>query len=424
MNSLSREAASTRARAEALDDADPLAPLRSRFVIEDDVIYMDGNSLGRMPRAVGERIAASVDQWGRRLVSGWSDWIDLPVQVGEELASVVLGAGRGEVLVADSVTVNLYKLASAALDLRPGRGAVLIDADDFSTDRYVIEGLAAQRGLELCVMRGAPLEGHRPDDVAAMWDSCSPALVVLSHVNYRTGSLLDMPAITRVVRERGALMLWDLSHSVGVVPIDLDGCGVDMAVGCTYKYLNAGPGAPAFLYVRKALQESMRSPIWGWFGQRNQFEMGSSYEPESGIARFLAGTPPIVGIAALDAALGVIAEADIDAVRTKSQLLTEFFVDVYDALLVPLEFELGTTRDPERRGSHVSLRHPDAWQICRALIERASVVPDFRGPDSIRFGLSPLYTSFVEVWEAMDRLRHLVETREYREVAATSSRVT
>ncbi len=413
-----------RAHAEALDAADPLASFRQRFVVDDEVVYVDGNSLGRLPRAVGDRLSATVDQWGSRLVSGWADWIDLPTQVGDRLAAVVLGAGPGQVLVTDSVTVNLYKLASAALDARSDRRSVVIDADDFPTDRYVIEGLAAHRGLELCVMHDAPLDGHHPDDVASMCDSCSPALVVLSHVNYRTGTLLDMAAVTRVVQERGALMLWDVSHSVGAVPIDLDAAGADLAVGCTYKYVNAGPGAPAFLYVRSALQESLRSPIWGWFGQRDQFEMGPSYEPEAGITRFLAGSPPIIGIAAVDAALEVIAEADMTVVREKSQALTRLVVDLHDARLAPLGFELGTPRDPERRGSHVSMRHPDAWQLCRALIERAHVVPDFRGPDSIRFGVSPLYTRFVDAWDAVDRLGHLVETDEYREVVATPTRIT
>lgn len=414
----------SRAHAEALDAADPLAALHERFVVADDTVYVDGNSLGRLPRAAADRIDSTVEEWGTRLVAGWADWLDLPRTVGDRLGAVTLGATPGQVLVADSVTVNLYKLASAALDARPERRSIVIDADDFPTDRYVVQGLVAQRGLEFGVMGDAPLEGHHPQDVASMCDVFSPALVVLSHVNYRTGALLDMAAITRVVQERGALMLWDLSHSVGAVPIDLDGSGADLAVGCTYKYLNAGPGAPAFLYVRRELQESLRSPIWGWFGQRDQFEMGEWYEPTDGIARFLAGTPPIVGIAALDAAVQPVAEAGIEAIRAKSQALTRLVVELHDAWLAPLRFELGTPREPALRGSHVSLRHVDAWQLCRALIERADVVPDFRGPDSIRFGLSPLYTRFVDAWDAVDRLRRLVESGEYREVEAAPARIT
>ncbi len=411
-----------RAHAETLDVADPLAPFRSRFVVDDELVYVDGNSLGRLPIAVRDRVSATVEEWGSRLVAGWSDWIDLPAQAGDRLAADVLGAGPGQVLVTDTVTVNLYKLASAALDARPDRRSIVIDADDFPTDRYIVEGLVAQRGLELCVMHDAPLDGHHPDDIASMCDARSPALVVLSHVNYRTGALLDMPAVTRAVQERGALMLWDLSHSVGVMPIDL--AGADLAVGCTYKYINAGPGAPAFLYVSQALQESLRSPIWGWFGQRDQFAMGPRYEPEVGITRFHAGSPPIIGIAAVDAAVELIGEAGILAVREKSRALTQFAVDLHDAWLAPLGFELGTPRDPERRGSHVSVRHRDAWQLCRALIERAGVIPDFRGPDSIRLGLSPLYTRFVDTWDAVDGLRRLVETGEYREVVATPTRIT
>ena len=412
-----------RAHAEALDAADPLGPLRDRFIIDDSVVYVDGNSLGRLPRAVAERLSAAVEDWGTRLVTGWSDWIDLPTQVGDRLADVLLGAGPGEVLVTDSVTVNLYKLASAALDVRPDGRSIVIDADDFPTDRYVIEGLATQRGLELGVICDAPLEGHHPDDVASMCDACSPALVVLSHVNYRTGALLDMDAVTRVVQERGALMLWDLSHSVGALPIELGASGADMAVGCTYKYVNAGPGAPAFLYVREALQGALRSPIWGWFGQRDQFEMGPFYEPQHGITRFLDGTPPVIGIAGVDAALDVLSDAGVAPVREKSATLTQLVVDLHDAWLAPLGFELGTPRDAARRGSHVSVRHPDAWQLCRALIELADIVPDFRGPDSIRFGLSPLYTRFADAWDAVERLRRLVETGEYRQMAAAPTRI-
>ncbi|MGI9658551.1 MAG: kynureninase, partial [Gaiellaceae bacterium] len=377
-----------------------------------------------LPRAVGKRVSSTLDDWGDRLVSAWTDWIDLPAEAGDRLAAAALGAGSGQVLVTDSVTVNLYKLASAALDARRERSSIVIDADDFPTDRYVVEGLAAQRGLELCVMCDAPPDGHHLEDIASMCDACSPALVVLSHVNYRTGALLDMHAVTSVVQERGALMLWDLSHSVGAVPIQLDDSNADMAVGCTYKYLNSGPGAPAFLYVRAGLHEGMRSPIWGWFGQRDQFEMGPTYEPEAGVARFLAGTPSIIGIAAVDAAVDLIRDAGIAPIREKSVKLTELVVDLHDAWLAPLGFELGTPRDAERRGSHVSIQHPDAWQLCRALIERAGVVPDFRVPDSIRIGLSPLYTRFVDVWDAVDRLRRLVETDEYREVATEQRRVT
>jgi len=400
-----------REHVEALDAADPLAPFRDRFVHEDgDRLYVDGNSLGRLPREAAGALAARVEEWGARLVTAWADWIDLPLEVGDVLAPL-LGARPGEVLVADSTTVNLYKLAHAALDLRGG--AIVGRADDFPTDRYVLQGIAAQRGRELRLV----------EDVR---DGLAPpvALACLSHVDYRTGELEDLAGVTAAARDAGALTLWDLSHSAGAVPVGLDAAGADLAVGCTYKYLNAGPGAPAFLYVRRELQERLRSPIQGWFGQREQFAMGAAYDPAEGIGRFLAGTPPVLGLAAVEAGARLLAEAGIERLREKSVALTSLVVDLHDAWLAPLGFELGTPREPERRGAHVSLRHVDAWPICRALIERASVVPDFRRPDAIRYGLPPVYTRFVDAWDAVDRLRRLVEAGVHREVDAGPARVT
>jgi kynureninase len=401
-----------RAHAEALDAADPLAGFRDRFVFDDgDRIYVDGNSLGRLPRAVEERVAAVVEEWGSSLVGGWHEWIDLPVRLGDLVAREIVGARAGEVLVADSVTVNLYKLAAAALDRRPG---VLVTAvDEFPTDRYVLQGLGEVRLLEPDPTPEAVAEACAPRDVA---------LVCLSHVNYRSGALADLAGITEAAHYAGALVLWDVCHSAGVVPIDLS--GVDLAVGCTYKYLNAGPGAPAFLYVREELQAELRSPIQGWFGQREQFAMGPAYDPEPGIARFLAGTPPIVALAAVEPAVELVAEAGVPALREKSVALTAYAIDLHDAWLAPLGFELGTPREPGRRGSHVSLRHPEGWRICRALIERANVVPDFRAPDSVRFGLPPLYMRFADVWDALDRLRRLVEDEVYLELDPAPGRVT
>jgi kynureninase len=404
----------TRAGAEALDAADPLAAFRERFVLEsdgDDRIYLDGNSLGRLPQATATRIAALVEEWGERLVGAWPDWIELPVRVGDQLAQGVLGARPGEVLVCDSTTVNLYKLAHAALTARPQRRAIVADPDDFPTDRYVLEGVAASRGLELRWLSEPELE----DDVA---------LVVLSHVSYRSGALADVAAITAAAHEAGALVLWDLSHSAGAVPIELDAWDVDLAVGCTYKYLNAGPGSPAFLYVRSTLQPELRSPIQGWFGQRDQFRMGPRYEPAEGIERFHAGTPPVLGLAAVEVGTSLVAEAGPRRLREKSIALTGLLIELHDARLAPLGFDLGTPRDPERRGSHVSLRHPDAWRITRALIERAHVVPDFRGPDSVRLGVPPLYTRFVDVWDAVERLVRLVEAGGHEEYGEELTRIT
>jgi kynureninase len=404
-------AAVERAHAEALDAADPLASFRDRFVLDDgDRIYVDGNSLGRLPRETAELLAARVEEWGSRLVTAWPDWIDLPLEVGDVLAPL-LGARPGEVLVADSTTVNLYKLAHAALDVR--EGAIVAPAGDFPTDRYVLQGLAAQWGRELRLV----------DDVRS---ALTPpvALVCLSHVDYRTGALEDLPGVTAAAHEAGALALWDLSHSAGAVPVGLEAAGADLAVGCTYKYLNAGPGAPAFLYVRSDLHERLRSPIWGWFTQREQFVMGPEYDPVAGIGRFQAGTPSVLGLAAVEAGVRLLAEAGIERLREKSVALTSLAVDLHDAWLAPLGFALGTPRRPDRRGAHVSLRHAEGWRICRALIARANVIPDFRGPDSIRYGLPPAYTRFVDVWDAVDRLRRLVEEGVHLEVEPGTARVT
>jgi kynureninase len=403
------------------DAADPLAGFRERFVNADRArIYLDGNSLGRLPLATRDRLRDLVEEWGERLVSGWPDWIDAPARVGDALAAGVLGARPGEVIVGDSTTVNLFKLCSAVLDLSPG--AMVTDRDNFPTDRYVLEGLAAQRGRELRLLEPEPLAGPQPADLEPLVEGA--ALVLLSHVSYRAGALADMRALTELAREHGAYVVWDLSHSAGAVPVSLHDAGVELAVGCTYKYLNAGPGAPAFLYVAEPLQARLRSPIWGWFGQRDQFEMERDYDPVDGVGRFQAGTPPVLELAAVEEGVRLTAEAGVDRLRAKSIALCDLLVALHDAWLAPLGFSLGSPRDGERRGSHVSLRHDEAWPICRALIERAAVVPDFRGPDSIRLGVAPLYTGFADVWDALDRLRRLVEAGEQRMVDAARARVT
>jgi kynureninase len=413
-----------RRHAEDLDRADPLAAFRDRFVVTDpDRIYADGNSLGRLPRDTVERLEALVRKWGERLVGGWEDWIELPLRVGDRIGEVI-GAQAGETLACDSTTINLYKLAWAGLDLQPTRGVVLVDDHEFPTDRYVLEGIAASRGLELRRMTTDMVRGPTVDDVTEAAAADDVALVVLSHVSYRSGALADLPGITEAVHQAGALMLWDLSHSAGAVPVSLSDSGADLAVGCTYKYLNAGPGAPGFLFVRADLQERMRSPVWGWFGQRDQFGMGPRYEPASGIERFLAGTPPILGLTAVEAGVDLILEAGIERVREKATALTELLVALHDERLAPLGFRLNTPRDPTYRGAHVSVGHDEGWRLCRALIERADVIPDFRPPDTVRLGFAPLYSRFVDVWAAVDRLVRLVETGEYREVEAKPLRVT
>ena len=403
----------SREHAAARDAADPLAGYRDRFVISDpERAYLDGNSLGRLPKATRDRLRDLVEQWGDRLVSGWPDWIDAPARTGDLLAEHVLGARPGEVVVTDSTTVNLYKLVSAALD--GGRGRRLVtDRGNFPTDRYVLEGIAAARKAEVALIDGDPVASAREGDV-----------IVLSHVAYRSGELRDMAALTAAARAAGATLIWDLSHSAGAVPVELRAAGAELAVGCTYKYLNAGPGAPAYLYVAQELQDELRSPIWGWFGQRDQFAMERDYAPAAGVARFLAGTPPILDLAAVEEGVRLTAQAGVAAIREKSVALTELILALHDVWLAPLGFDVETPRDPARRGSHVALRHPEAWPICRALIERANVIPDFRGPDVIRLGVAPLYTTFAEVHDALDRLRALVERGEQRLVDAERARVT
>jgi kynureninase len=412
----------------ALDARDPLARFRERFVIADpELLYLDGNSLGRLPADTRARLSAAMDEWGSDLVTGWHDWIDLPTRVGDALAAGVLGARPGEVLVADSTTVNLYKLACAALDAYSlsAQRALVTDTDNFPTDRYVLEGIAQQRGLQLRLFDSAdPLLGPQVSDLEPLLADGAVALIVLSHVNYRSGAVADMQGLTDLARSYDAHIVWDLSHSAGAVPVNLRDCRVELAVGCTYKYLNSGPGGTGYLYVAEELQSGLRTPVWGWFGQAEQFAMERPYEPMEGIGRFLAGTPPILGLAAVESGVALTAEAGIDAIREKSIAQTELMIALHDEWLAPLGFELGSPRDAARRGSHVALRHDDAWRICRALIERAKVVPDFRGPDSIRLGIAPLYTSFADVWDAIDRLRGLVERGEHRELDATRARVT
>jgi kynureninase len=391
----------SRAYAEVLDEHDPLAGFRERFVIAgDETIYLDGDSLGRLPLSTRERLHAAIDEWGTRLVGGWDDWIDLPLQAGDAIAPLI-GAQAGEVLVGESTTVNLYKLAGAALDAFRHR-VVAVAETEFPTDRYILEGLAAQRGVEL---------RHDAGDV-------EDALLVRSLVDYRTGELAEL-------RERpGCTTIWDVSHAVGAVEIDLGAAGAQLAVGCTYKYLNAGPGAPAFLYVAQALQGRLRSPIWGWMGQRDLFSMERSYDPEPDIRRFMAGSPTIIPLVAVEEGARITAEAGIGALRAKSLAQTELLVALHDAWLAPLGFELATPRDGTRRGSHVTLRHADGWRICRALIERAAVIPDFRRPDAIRLGVAPLYTRYVDIWDALDRLRRLVAAGEHELVDDTPARIT
>jgi kynureninase len=397
----------TREDAAALDARDPLAGFRDAFVIDDPgLLYLDGNSLGRLPVATRERLVAMTGDWGSSLVSGWPGWIDFPRRAGDAIAPVI-GAGPGEVLACDSVTVNLFKLAGAA----HRDGAIVCQVDAFPTDRYVLEGLVAARGAELRLVDGlSGLDGA--------------GLVVWSHVDYRTGELADLPAITAACRDAGVPLVWDLSHSAGAVPVGLNAAGAEFAVGCTYKYLNAGPGAPGYLYVAAGALRDLRSPIQGWFGQAEQFAMERPYQPAAGIERFLAGTPPILGLAAAEEGARLVNAAGIEAIRAKSLAQTALLIDLADAWLAPLGFTVATPREDGRRGSHVALRHPDAWRITRALVERARVIPDFRPPDVVRLGIAPLYTRFTDVHDALARLRDLVAAGGHESYDLAPGRVT
>ncbi|MDI5977374.1 kynureninase [Amycolatopsis magusensis] len=394
-------------RARELDETDPLYAFRDRFLPADEkmVAYLDGNSLGRPPRAALERLETLVrENWGGRLIRGWADgWIELPTRLGDRLGEVVLGAAPGQVVLGESTSVWLYKLLRAALALRPGRREIVTDRHNFPTDRYLVEGIAEELGCRIRWVETELDTGPTVEQVAALVGP-ETAVVTLSQVDYWSAHVSDLPAITRLVHEAGALVVWDLCHSAGSIPLSLDADEVDFAVGCTYKFLCGGPGSPAFAYVRRDLVDEVRQPIWGWFGRRDLFEMGPGYEPADGVRRLLSGTPPVVGLAGVEAGVELIAEAGMPGIRAKAVALTEFAVQLFDDHLSPLGFELGSPRDPDLRGGHVTIRRADARELSAALIE-AGVLVDFRAPDGIRLGLSPLTTGFEELYRAMEVIR-------------------
>ncbi|TIC81087.1 aminotransferase class V-fold PLP-dependent enzyme [Nocardioides sp. GY 10127] len=389
------------ASAAALDAADPLAGHRSAFVgSEGSLVYLDGNSLGRPLRVSAGRMATFVqEEWGGRLIRGWGDlgeggWTDLPTTLGDRLGRVVLGAGPGQTVVGDSTTVQLYKLLHAACSLRPGRTELVVATDDFPTDRYVAESVARARGLSLVwVEPSDPAAGVTDDDVAAVTGDRTAA-VLLSHVAYRSAWVVPVAGIAEVAHEVGALLVLDLSHSAGVLPVDLDATGVDLAVGCGYKYLNGGPGAPAFAFVAARHHDVLAQPVTGWMGHADPFAMGPGYEPAPGVRRLVAGTPPVLAMQPLVDMLDLLEQVGIDAVRAKSVALTSFATDVAGRLLP--QARLGSPADPARRGGHVTLTHPRMREVVAALWQR-DVLPDHREPDGLRVGLSPLSTSFAEV---------------------------
>jgi len=418
----------SRAFAETLDHHDPLASYRSRFVISDpNMIYLDGNSLGRLTYSSLACVQPLVEKgWGHDLIRGWNkNWWEAPVRVGEKIAHLI-GAAAGQVIACDTVSINLFKLASAALSMSPERERIVTDKLNFPSDLYILQGLVRQLGNRHTIVQiGSNDDGITPD-LAALTDAIDDgtAFVTLSHVTFKSGYLYDMATVTETAHHHGALVLWDLSHSAGAVPVALDDCNADFAIGCTYKYLNGGPGSPAFLYIRKDLQEQVLSPICGWWGQATPFAFDLDYRPASGVTRFLTGSQPIISLLTMEAALDTLVEAGMEAVRCKSLLLTDYLTYLFDTTLSPLGFSFGSPRSSGIRGSHISIRHPEGYRINQALIEEVNVLPDFREPDNLRLGLAPLYTTFTDIWDAIDRIRCVVEEKRYTKYPSNRQMVT
>lgn len=389
----------------ALDAADPLAPAREQFTLPDGIIYLDGNSLGALPRATPKRLAeAALNEWGRDLIRSWNahGWIDLPRRIGDKIARVIC-AGPGEVVVADSTSINLFKVLAAALNLNPGRRVILSERDNFPTDLYMAQGLTTLLGgrHELRLVDGDEIAGAIGEDTA---------VVMLTHVNYKSGAMHDMAAITSAAHARGALMLWDLAHSAGAVPVDLNGCGADFAVGCGYKYLNGGPGAPAFVWVNKKHQERFVQPLSGWLGHASPFAFETDYRPAAGVARYVCGTPPVLSMIALECGVDMFQDLDLAALRRKSMALTDLFIRLVEQECDGFGLSLLSPRAAERRGSQVSLRHAEGYPIMQALIARG-IIGDFRAPDILRFGFAPLYVRFADLWDAVAALRDILSSR-------------
>ncbi len=413
-----------------LDNQDPLRQFRSRFVITDPhTCYLDGNSLGRLPHSTVKAVNDFLTQeWGPEVVTGWSHWVDEAQSVGDLIGSSALGAASGQVLACDTTSVNFYQLASAAIKARPNRKTIIIDAANFPTDRYIMQGLAEQHGLKLVVIDNedtsiAENELITPE-VLRPYLSDDVALVSLEVVQYRSGARQNIKELTSLVNSFGALLLWDAAHAVGSVAMNFDENDVDLAVGCTYKYGNSGPGAPAWLYVSKRIQNELQVPIQGWFAQRDQFAMGPVFEKDLSIRGFQIASPSLIGLRCIKSAFEMIAEAGIEQIEAKAAKGTEMMIELYELWLKDLGFELNTPREPKSRGGHISLIHPHADRIAVALREFADVIPDYRVPNSIRLAISPLPTSYVEVYDGFARLRDLVSTGQYQKVKLGGSRVT
>ncbi len=413
--------------AREMDRVDPLRQFRSEFVVtEPDLIYLDGNSLGRMPLRAAERTSRLItEEWSAGLVRSWGNsWLTAPSDLGAKIARLI-GAQPDEVVVADSTSVNLFKLVVAALLARPGRKIIVTDEFNFPSDLYVMQGAVQmlEQGHEIEVAR-SPDTVHMPTEAITRCINSDTALVSLTHVAFKSGYMYDMRSITATAQAAGALALWDLSHSVGAVPLELNRNHVDLAIGCSYKYLNGGPGAPAFLYVRRDLQQELLSPIWGWMGQQAPFSFDLDYDPQPDIRRFLAGTLPMLSAVAIEAGLDILLEAGMEALRKKSVLQTEYLIYLFDQLLASLGFTLGSPRNARMRGSHVSIRHQYGLQIDKAMINAMNVIPDFREPDNIRLGITPLYTTFEEIHIAITRIEHLFKYGVYKQFSSEAPTVT
>jgi kynureninase len=406
----------TLSRALELDSLDELSPFRQHFLISDpDLIYLDGNSLGRLPKMTAARLQEAVlDEWGNGLIRGWNaNWWHAPQRVGEKIARLV-GAAEGQVIVSDTTSTNLFKLVIAALRLRPERHRILSDTLNFPSDLYIFQGCIDTLGGKHTLDLLPSTDGINPDlDDIDDWITKDTALVSLSHVCFKSGYMYDARAVTELAHRKGALVLWDLSHAAGAVEVALDAWAADFAVGCTYKYLNGGPGSPAYLYVSKELQEQTQQPIWGWWGQRAPFEFGLDYTPAPGILRYLVSSPPVLSMLAVETGVEGLLQAGMERLRRKSVQQTEYLIALYEQRLADLDFTLGSPRDPAWRGSHVSLRHPEGYRINRALIDELGVIPDFREPDNLRLGIAPIYTSYAEIWEAVERIRRAVVERRF-----------
>jgi len=424
----------TRQDALDLDAKDPLAKYRDSFVFTDpDVCYLDGNSLGRLPKSTVETINKFlIEGWGTKIVDGWGEWIDKAETTGDLIGRAALGAAAGQTLAMDTTSVNFYRLVRAAISARPGRKTIITDEANFPTDRYIMQGIAEERGLNLVVIPNDLQEhstGETFSDELVTPEILKPylnddvALVTISVVAYRSGALHNIKELTDLVRASGALTVWDASHAVGAVDMQFDRDGVDLAVGCTYKYGNSGPGSPAWLYVSKRIQSELEMPIQGWFAQRNQFLMGSKFDQIEGMRGFQIASPSIIGLLCIDEGFGMIEDATIAQINAKASKGTDMMIELFDQWLVPLGFELVTPRDSKLRGGHISIYHPDAAQIARGLRDDMKVIPDYRAPNSIRVAISPLPTSYVEVFDGFERIRDYTKSGKYKDLDLSSVKV-